>query len=168
MNLDRRHFVKGSAALAAAFTLPHAQAADKIKISDNEENLNAFELKEKQADGVKVVRNDDRIGEVKFYRDRGKVKVKDNGFKIYRNDEVEVLRVKIRPTQQELFSADDRQLGHLANDGAGSAIGTSTISVVAEQGLLVVRRDQDIAAKVPKSVGPRAAAWLAVLSRGGS
>ena len=115
-----------------------------------------------QLNAAQIKVQDDRVKLRQGEETRGKVKVKDNGFKIYRNDEVEVLRVKTRPTQQELFSADDRQLGHLANDGAGSAIGTSTISVVAEQGLLVVRRDQDIAAKVPKSVGPRAAAWLAV------
>ncbi len=54
-------------------------AADKIKISDNEENQNPFELKLKEDDRVKVVRNEMALGEVKFYRDRQKVKVKDAG-----------------------------------------------------------------------------------------
>lgn len=51
-------------------------AADKIKISDNEENENAFEIK-KRDDGAKIERGDTKLGEVKFYKDRGKVKVKD-------------------------------------------------------------------------------------------
>ncbi|MEZ5429459.1 MAG: hypothetical protein R2747_24660 [Pyrinomonadaceae bacterium] len=51
-------------------------SADKIKISDNEENENAFEIK-KRDDGAKIERNENKLGEVKFYRDRGKVKVKD-------------------------------------------------------------------------------------------
>jgi hypothetical protein len=53
-------------------------SADKIKISDNEENQNAFELKKKD-DGAKIERNETKLGEVKFYKDRQKVKVKDNG-----------------------------------------------------------------------------------------
>jgi hypothetical protein len=54
-------------------------AADKIKISDNEENLNPFELVRKEDDRVKIKRNETELGEVKFYRDRQKVKVKDAG-----------------------------------------------------------------------------------------
>lgn len=49
---------------------------DKIKISDNEENQNAYELVKKE-DGEKVEQNEQKLGEVKFYRDRQKVKVKD-------------------------------------------------------------------------------------------
>lgn len=49
---------------------------DKIKISDNEENANPFELKMKDGDRVKITKNDSEIGEVKFYKDRQKVKVK--------------------------------------------------------------------------------------------
>lgn len=48
----------------------------KIKISDNEENQNAFELV-KREDGAKVEQNEKKFGEVKFYKDRQKVKVKD-------------------------------------------------------------------------------------------
>ncbi len=51
-------------------------ADDKIKISDNEENQNAFEIKKKD-DGAKIERNETKLGEVKFYTDRQKVKVKD-------------------------------------------------------------------------------------------
>ena len=51
-------------------------SADKIKISDNEENKNAFELVKKD-DGAKVEQNGNKFGEVKFYRDKQKVKVKD-------------------------------------------------------------------------------------------
>ena len=51
-------------------------AADKIKISDNEENQNAFEIKKKD-DGAKIERGETKLGEVKFYTDRQKVKVKD-------------------------------------------------------------------------------------------
>lgn len=50
--------------------------ADKIKISDNEENTNAFEIKKKD-DGAKIERGETRFGEVKFYTDRQKIKVKD-------------------------------------------------------------------------------------------
>ena len=50
--------------------------ADKIKISDNEENQNAFELK-KRDDGAKIERGGTKLGEVKFYKDRAKIKVKD-------------------------------------------------------------------------------------------
>jgi len=53
-------------------------AADKIKISDNEENLNPYVLKLRD-DGWKVEENESSIGEVKFYADRGKIKVKDGG-----------------------------------------------------------------------------------------
>ncbi len=51
-------------------------AADKIKISDNEENQNAFEIK-KNADGAKIERGETKLGEVKFYPDKQKIKVKD-------------------------------------------------------------------------------------------
>jgi len=50
--------------------------SDKIKISDNEENQNAFELKKKD-DGGKIELNENKLGEVKFYKDKQKVKVKD-------------------------------------------------------------------------------------------
>lgn len=49
---------------------------DKIKISDNEENQNAYELVKKE-DGAKVEQNEQKLGEVKFYGDRQKIKVKD-------------------------------------------------------------------------------------------
>ena len=52
---------------------------DKIKISNNEENANPFVLSVKGDDRVKVLQNETEIGEVKFYRDRQKVKVKDAG-----------------------------------------------------------------------------------------
>lgn len=51
---------------------------DKIKVSDNDENRNAWVLKTKYDDKVKVVDPADvEVGEVKFYRDQQKVKVKD-------------------------------------------------------------------------------------------
>ena len=53
---------------------------DKIKISDNEENQNAFELVKKD-DGAKIEQNENKLGEVKFYKDRQKVKVKDSADK---------------------------------------------------------------------------------------
>jgi hypothetical protein len=55
-------------------------SADKIKISDNEENQNAFELVKKD-DGAKIEQNENKIGEVKFYKDRQKIKVKDSADK---------------------------------------------------------------------------------------
>jgi hypothetical protein len=51
-------------------------AADKIKVSDNEENQNAYELV-KREDGAKIEQNENKLGEVKFYRDSQKIKVKD-------------------------------------------------------------------------------------------
>jgi len=52
--------------------------AEKIKVSDNDENRNAWALKTKYDDKVKVVdASDAEVGEVRFYRDRQKVKVKD-------------------------------------------------------------------------------------------
>jgi hypothetical protein len=51
-------------------------APEKIKISDNEENQNAYELV-KREDGAKIEQNENKLGEVKFYRDRQKIKVKD-------------------------------------------------------------------------------------------
>lgn len=50
-------------------------ADDKIKISDNEENANPYVIKMREG-GAKVEENDAAIGEVKFYPDRGKIKVK--------------------------------------------------------------------------------------------
>jgi hypothetical protein len=50
-------------------------SADKIKISDNEENANAFEIKRKD-DGFKVVRGETEIGKVKRYPEDGRIKVK--------------------------------------------------------------------------------------------
>ncbi len=52
-------------------------AVDKIKISDNEEGANPFVLETKTPDRVKVLRDTTEIGKVNFYRDRGKVKVKN-------------------------------------------------------------------------------------------
>jgi hypothetical protein len=51
---------------------------DKIKISDNEENQNPYELKMRD-DDVKVEENQTELGKVNFYSDRAKVKVKDAG-----------------------------------------------------------------------------------------
>lgn len=51
-------------------------ADGKVKISDNEENQNAFEIKKKD-DGAKIERGETKLGEVKFYTDRQKIKVKD-------------------------------------------------------------------------------------------
>ncbi len=53
-------------------------AADKIKVSDNEENQNPWVLKTKYDDKAKVLDPTEKeIGEVKYYRDSGKAKVKD-------------------------------------------------------------------------------------------
>jgi len=53
-------------------------SAEKIKISDNEENRNPFVLRLSGEDRVKILLNDSTdVGRVKFYRDRGKVKIKD-------------------------------------------------------------------------------------------
>lgn len=49
----------------------------RIKISDNEENLNPYTLRPKEEDRVKVKREEAELGAVKFYADRGKMKVKD-------------------------------------------------------------------------------------------
>lgn len=51
-------------------------ADDKIKISDNEENRNPYEIRIKD-DDFRVEENDVKLGEVKFHADRSKVKVKD-------------------------------------------------------------------------------------------
>jgi hypothetical protein len=48
---------------------------DKIKISNNEEMTNPFALKAGEQDRVKVFREETEIGKVKFYRDKGKVKI---------------------------------------------------------------------------------------------
>lgn len=48
---------------------------DKIKISDNEENQNPFEIKRKE-DGFKVVRGETDIGKVNRYPEDGRIKVK--------------------------------------------------------------------------------------------
>jgi hypothetical protein len=48
---------------------------DKIKISNNEEMASPFALKAGEQDRVKVLREETEIGKVKFYRDRGKVKI---------------------------------------------------------------------------------------------
>jgi len=53
-------------------------ADDKIKVSDNEENLNAWTLKTKYDDKVKVEDpSEHEIGEVRFNAESGKIKVKD-------------------------------------------------------------------------------------------
>ena len=49
--------------------------ADRVKISDNEENKDPYELRTKD-DGARVERNGVELAEVKFYRDRQKTKVK--------------------------------------------------------------------------------------------
>ncbi|PWT91897.1 MAG: hypothetical protein C5B54_04470 [Acidobacteria bacterium] len=59
---------------------------DKIKISDNEENNNPYELKPKGDDRVKVEKNNSELGEVKFYKDRQKVKVKVNEAEKYESN----------------------------------------------------------------------------------
>jgi hypothetical protein len=49
----------------------------KIKISNNEQNENPFILETKPDGHIVVFRDQVKIGEVKFYPDRGKVKIKD-------------------------------------------------------------------------------------------
>ena len=50
---------------------------DKIKISDNEENANAFELEPREGGRVKVSRQETELGNVRYDADRGKIKVED-------------------------------------------------------------------------------------------
>lgn len=50
---------------------------DKVKISDNEENLNPYTLRPREDDRVKVKLDPDDIGQINFYRDEGRIKVKD-------------------------------------------------------------------------------------------
>lgn len=54
-------------------------APDKVKVSNNEENNNPFELEWKGRERVKVTLEQNELGEMKFDRDRQKVKVKDAG-----------------------------------------------------------------------------------------
>ena len=54
---------------------------DKIKISNNEENTNPFVLAIKGSDRIKILQDETELGEVKFYPDRQKVKVKDTSEK---------------------------------------------------------------------------------------
>jgi hypothetical protein len=49
----------------------------KVKIASNEEMNNAFVLKPGETDRIKVLREETEIGKVKFYRERGKVKVEN-------------------------------------------------------------------------------------------
>jgi len=49
----------------------------KIKIANTEEMNNAFVLKPGETDRIKVLREETEIGKVKFYRERGKVKVEN-------------------------------------------------------------------------------------------
>jgi len=50
---------------------------DKVKISDNEENLNPYTLRPREDDRVKVKLDPDDIGQINFYRDESRIKVKD-------------------------------------------------------------------------------------------
>lgn len=61
---------------------------DKIKIADNEEMTTPFELKSKSADKVEIRdKAGNEIGNVKFYPDNGKLKVKDAA-----NNEILILK----------------------------------------------------------------------------
>ena len=62
-------------------------SGDKIKISNNEENTHPFVLDRKDGERIKVLRDEAQIGEVKFYHDERKVKVKDTAEKeLYESD----------------------------------------------------------------------------------
>ena len=51
---------------------------DKIKVSDNEQNANAWAIKTDHADKAKIVDPAEHaIGEVKFSKETGKIKIKD-------------------------------------------------------------------------------------------
>jgi hypothetical protein len=56
-------------------------SAEKIKISDNEENKNPFEIK-KSYDGAKIKHNDEKIGEIKFDSETQKIKIKGREEKV--------------------------------------------------------------------------------------
>lgn len=49
----------------------------RVKVSDNDENLNAYSLRPRPDDRVKVKREEAELGKVKFYPERGLIKVKD-------------------------------------------------------------------------------------------
>lgn len=49
----------------------------KIKVSDNEENLNPYEISRKESDRSKVKKDGAELGQVKYYADTGKLKLKD-------------------------------------------------------------------------------------------
>lgn len=56
----------------------------KVKVSDNEENLNPWQLKSNGVDRIKVEHADRKVGSVKFYADTRKVKLKDaDGQELY-------------------------------------------------------------------------------------
>ena len=59
---------------------------DKIKISDNEENLNPYEIKLNKADNkAKLIKSNKELAKLNFYPDRGEHKVKLN-----RGEEIQI------------------------------------------------------------------------------
>ncbi|PYQ50646.1 MAG: hypothetical protein DMF59_10380 [Acidobacteria bacterium] len=67
------------------------KSEDKVKISDNEENRNPYELKNKEGK-IKVYAPADRLlGEVKYYGDKQRVEVKDAaGHELFRANALQV------------------------------------------------------------------------------
>lgn len=51
---------------------------EKIKIANNEEMNGALSIETKEADRLKVYRNEQEIGKVRFNRDKGRVKVENS------------------------------------------------------------------------------------------
>ncbi len=88
-------------------------ADDKIKISDNEENQNPYEIKAK-GDDFRVEESEARLGEVKFYADRNKVKVKDGSEQEIAESNTSIrsaayaliLMPRIHPTERAIIMAE--------------------------------------------------------------
>lgn len=89
-----------------------------------------------------------------------KVKVKDYGFKIYRDDEAEVAKVKRKGAGFKLSDAAGTTWGEL--EGSGGTLGGEPVTVEAGGELFVVKRGGVVVGEVGSAMSPKAAAFLAV------
>ncbi len=91
-----------------------------------------------------------------------KIKAKDYGFKIYEDDEIEVMKAKRKGAGFKIQRADGTELGELATKGASGQIAGQPVEVASEDGKRVVHRAGSPVGAVTGAFSEKAASFLAL------
>ncbi|MCA9654628.1 MAG: hypothetical protein KC501_32235 [Myxococcales bacterium] len=140
---------------AVAVGSDHGQAWSTLAPKDD-----GYRLQGGSLDGAKVSVGDDRV---KLKTDAGtlaKVKLKDYGFKVYRDDEHESAKVKRKGAGFQLSSPEGARWGELTT--SGGTLSGEAVTIETGAGTHSIKRGGTVVGTVQAAIEPRAAVFLAV------